>query len=100
MVEGLFSTLASGAPASISRETPPPTPTPNLGSGHHLSGLFLMSQLGVSSGHLRTSTGAGTVGRWAGSTSLAGLDWVASLGSKWSAVQSRGTGAGPPQGLV
>lgn len=99
MVEGLFSTLASGAPASISRETPP-TPTPNSGSGHHLSGLFLMPQLGVSSGHLRTSTGAGTVGRWAGSTSLAGLGWVASLGSNWSAVQSRGTGAGPPQGLV
>lgn len=56
-----------------------------------------MPQLGVPSGHLRTSTGVGTVGRWAGATSLADLGWVASLGSKWSAVQSRGTGAGPPK---
>ena len=100
MVEGLFSTLASGAPASISRKTPPPQLGEWAPADSHLSGLFLMPQLGVSSGHLRTSTGAGTVGRWAGSTSLADLGWVASLGSNWSAVQSRGTGAGPPQGLV
>lgn len=58
-----------------------------------------MPQLGVPSGNLRTSTGAGTVGRWAGATSLADLGWVASLGSKWSAVQSRGRGW-ISQGLV
>lgn len=42
MVEGLFSTLASGAPASISRKTPP-TPTPNSGSGHQLTHTCLAS---------------------------------------------------------
>ena len=100
-MEGLSSTLASGASASTSRHPHPHSP---LGEGApadpHLSGLFLMPPLGVPSGHLRTSTGVGTVGRWAGATSLEGLGWVASLGSKWSAVQASGAGAGPPQGLL
>lgn len=49
-MEGLFSTLASGASASISLKTAP-HPHPPLGRGApadpHLSGLFLMPQLGV-----------------------------------------------------
>lgn len=65
---------ACPAPWPLGPQHPPPErhphPQPPLREGApadpHLSGLFLMPPPGVPSGHLRTSTGVGTAGRWAG----------------------------------